>query len=60
MSETDKNREQLESMLAKWNADFDKLEARIRSSGADPKDDYDEVITVLRQHSYKTDANPGV
>ncbi len=52
MSERDKHREKLESILAKWNADFDKLDARIRNSGADPKVYYDEVITGLRQHHY--------
>ena len=52
MNERIINREKLESMLANWNADFDKLDARIRSAGADPKDEYDEVITALRKHHY--------
>jgi len=50
MSEKDKHREQLESMIDNWNAEFDQLEVRIRLSGADPRIDYDEVITALRQH----------
>ncbi|MEE4356196.1 MAG: hypothetical protein V2I97_06975 [Desulfococcaceae bacterium] len=52
MNERIMNREKLESMLADWNAGFDKLEDRIRSVGADPGDDYNEVITTLRQHHY--------
>jgi hypothetical protein len=51
MSERGKNREKLESLLDKWNAEFDKLEAKIRAS-ADPKVYYDEQITVLRQHNH--------
>ncbi len=58
MSETDKNREKLEFLLDNWNAEFDKLEVNIRLAGADPKVDYDEVITALRQHRYKTKAEP--
>jgi len=58
MSERDKNREKLESMLDKWNAEFDKLEVNIRLSGEDPKVDYDEVITALRQHRHKAKAEP--
>ncbi len=52
MSERGKNREKLESLLDKWNAEFDKLEAKIRKAGADPKVYYDEQITVLRQHNH--------
>jgi len=58
MSERDKNREKLESLLDNWNAEFDKLEVRIRLAGADPKVDYDEVITELRQHRYKAKTKP--
>jgi len=58
MSESDKNREKLESMLDIWNAEFDKLEVNIRLAGADPKVDYDEVITALRHHRYKAKAEP--
>jgi len=45
-------REKLESLLNNWNAEFDKLEVKIRMAGADPKVDYDEQITVLRQHNH--------
>jgi hypothetical protein len=50
MNEKDKYLEKLKPLLDNWNAEFDELEAKIRMSGADPKDDYDEVITALRQH----------
>jgi len=59
MSERDKNREKFESMIANWNADFDKLDARLRIADTDPTDDYDEVITALRQYRYKANAKPG-
>jgi hypothetical protein len=49
MSERDKYTEKLKPLLDKWNAEFDELEAKIREAGADPKADYDEVITALRQ-----------
>ncbi len=50
MSEEDIYLDKLKPFLDNWNAEFDELEAKIRMSGADPKDDYDEVITALRQH----------
>jgi len=56
MSESDKYREKLKSLLDKWIAEFDKLEAKIRKADADPKIDYDEQITALRQHRYKAKA----
>ena len=46
--------EELEYQINKWNIEFDILEDRIRRAGADPKVDYDEVITALRQHKHKT------
>jgi len=56
MSESDKYREKLKSLLDKWIAEFDKLEEKIRKAGEDPKVDYDEQITALRQHRYKAKA----
>jgi hypothetical protein len=53
MNERDKNREKLEFMLNEWNDEFDKLEAKMRNAGADPKVHYDDVIKELRQHRYK-------
>jgi hypothetical protein len=50
MSKKDEYLEKLKPLLDNWNAEFDELEAKIRMSGADPKDDYDEVITALLQH----------
>ena len=50
MNEKDKYMEKLKPLLDNWNAEFDELEAKIRKSGADPKLDYDEVITALRQY----------
>ena len=45
MSERGKNREKLESLLDKWNAEFDKFEAKIRA-GADPKVYCDDSATA--------------
>jgi uncharacterized protein YdcH (DUF465 family) len=50
MSESDKYREKLKSLLDKWIAEFDELEAKIRNACANPKVDPDEEITALRQH----------
>lgn len=52
----DKYGDKLASLLDNWNAGFDELEKRIAQAGADPGLDYDEVITALRQHRYKTGA----
>lgn len=49
MNERDKFIEKFKPLLDKWNAEFDELEAEIRKTGADPKIDYDEVISALRQ-----------
>lgn len=57
MSERDGYRDKIESLVANWNTEFDELEAQIRKAGADPTDDYDEVITALRQQRYRTTAN---
>jgi hypothetical protein len=53
MSELDNYQNKIEFLLNNWNAEFDKLEARMGKSGADPEADYDEVITTLQQHRNK-------
>ena len=50
MQGRDRYKEKLDSLLDNWNADFDKLEAKLRNAGADPTADYDDVITALRRH----------
>jgi len=52
MSEKDKKREKLESLIDKWSAEFDKSWIRRRIDGADQKVDYDEQIIVLLQHNH--------
>jgi len=54
MSENNKYREQLEPLIDNWNAEFDKLEAQMRKAGVNPEDDYDEVISALRQHRIRS------
>lgn len=54
MNEKDRYKEQLEPLIDNWNAEFDKLEAKMKMAGADPTADYDEVILALRQHRNKT------
>ena len=53
MSELDIYKKKLEFLLDNWNAEFDKFEARIGKAGADPKVEYDGVISALRQRRYK-------
>ena len=53
MSELDTYQNKIEFLLDNWNAEFDKLEARMGKSGADPEADYDGVISALRQHRHK-------
>jgi hypothetical protein len=48
MSERHKYRENLISLLSKWIAEIDKIEAKIRKTGADPKADCAEAIKALR------------
>jgi hypothetical protein len=52
MSELDNYRKKIKLLLDNWNADFDKLEAGIGKSGANPELEYDGVISALRQHRY--------
>jgi len=47
MSEKDKKREKLESLLDQWSAEFDKSEVKSRIDGADQKVEDDEQIRVL-------------
>jgi len=53
MSESDNQKDKLKLLLSLWNAEFDKLEAKIRKAGADPKFDANEQRTMLRKHCYK-------
>jgi hypothetical protein len=53
MSELDNYQNKIEFLLDNWNAEFDKFEARIGKSGADPESEYDGVISALRQHRHK-------
>ncbi|MFZ2634376.1 MAG: hypothetical protein WA081_19070 [Desulfosalsimonadaceae bacterium] len=59
MNQNDKYREILEPLIDNWNAEFDKLEAKMKMSGADPEADYDEVISALRQHRRKAKQSLG-
>ena len=53
MGESDKQRDNFKLLLNLWNAEFDKLEAKIRKAGADPRFDANEQRTMLRKHCYK-------
>ena len=53
MSESDNQKDKLKLLLSLWNAEFDKLEAKIRKAGADPRFDSNEQRTMLRKHCYK-------
>ena len=53
MSELDNYQNKIVFLLDNWNAEFDKLEARMGTSGADPEADNDAVISALRQHRHK-------
>jgi hypothetical protein len=57
MSERDDYRKKIESLVANWNTEFDELEARIRTNDAEPMDDYDDVISELRQYRYMAMGN---
>lgn len=59
MGETDNYRKKLQSLLDDWNADFDKLDAMLRNAGVDPKHEWDEVVTGLRQHRYAANSERG-
>ncbi|MFH0726757.1 MAG: hypothetical protein V2B19_10475 [Pseudomonadota bacterium] len=48
MAEIDNKK--LDSLIERWNEEFDQLEAMLRDIGADPAADYDDVITSLRRH----------
>jgi hypothetical protein len=47
MAEIDNKK--LDSLIERWNEEFDQLEAMLRSIGADPAAEYDDVITLLRR-----------
>jgi hypothetical protein len=49
MTERKKYLENLLFLLDKWIAEFDKIEAAIRKTYADPNVDKDEAMTALRQ-----------
>ena len=52
MSESDNQKDKLKLLLSLWNAEFDKLEAKIRKAGADSKFDSNEQGSALREHCY--------
>ena len=52
MGESDKQRDKFKLLLNLWNAEFDKLEVKIRKAGADSKFDSNEQGSALREHCY--------
>lgn len=57
MNENDKHKKQLEPQINNWNAEFKKLEGKIRKAGVEPKSDYNIVMAALRQRRNKTELN---
>ncbi len=49
MSARDAYVEKLKAQLDEWNAELDKLQARLRGARADAKIDYEKQIKTLRQ-----------
>jgi len=57
MNKNDKYREQIEPQINNWNAEFNKLEGKIRKTGVGTKSDYRIVMAALRQPRNKTKLN---
>lgn len=57
MKENEKHGKQLEPQTDNWNAEFDKLEGKMRKAAAGHKSDYNIVMAALRQPRNKTKLN---